>query len=47
VEALGANIKFYQVGLVFLDLAAGVAASWLAGRKSGAARNPISSGKRE
>jgi len=32
---------------VFLVLAVGVAASWLVGRKAGAARTPISSGNRE
>lgn len=31
-EVLGANFNFYLLGLVFLVLAVGVAASWLAGR---------------
>lgn len=46
-EALGANFNFYLLGLVFLVLAVGVAASWLVGRKAGAARNPFSSGNLE
>jgi tellurite resistance protein TerC len=36
-EMLGANFNFYLLGLVFLVLAVGVAASWLVGRKTGAA----------
>jgi tellurite resistance protein TerC len=36
-EVLGANFNFYLLGLVFLVLAVGVAASWLVGRKTGAA----------
>jgi tellurite resistance protein TerC len=35
-EMLGANFNFYLLGLVFLVLAVGVAASWLVGRKTGA-----------
>jgi len=46
-EALGANFNFYLLGLVFLVLAVGVAASWLVGRKAGDARNPIPGGNRE
>lgn len=46
-EALGANFNFYLLGLVFLVLAVGVAASWLVGRKAGAARNPVPGGNRE
>lgn len=34
-EVLGANFNFYLLGLVFLVLAVGVAASWLVGRKTG------------
>jgi len=46
-EALGANFNFYLLGLVFLVLAVGVAASWLVGRKTGTARNPVPGGNRE
>ena len=35
-DMLGANFNFYLLGLVFLVLAVGVAASWLVGRKTGA-----------
>ena len=46
-EMLGANFNFYLLGLVFLVLAVGVAASLLVGRKAGVARSPVPGGNRE
>jgi tellurite resistance protein TerC len=45
-KALGANFNFYLLGLVFLVLAVGVAASLLVGRKAGVARSPVPGGNR-